>query len=162
MTRIMGLDVGSKTIGVAMSDPMGWIAQGIKTIRRGPTQDDARDLKKMIEEYDVKKIIVGLPLNMNGTEGPQALSVRRFVEEIAKVIGDTPVEFWDERLSTVAAERSLLEADMSRAKRKDVINHIAAVYILQGYLNFVHPPTHPEGMPPEFDDEDNEDNGDDE
>lgn len=137
--RIMALDVGSKTIGVAMSDPMGWIAQGIKTIRRGATQDDARDLKNMIAEYEVQKIIVGLPLNMNGTEGPQAQSVRRFIEEATKVIGTIPIEFWDERLSTVAAERSLLEADMSRAKRKDVINHMAATHILQGYLDSLRP-----------------------
>src|SRR5262245_7072826 len=100
--RIMGLDVGTKTIGVAMSDPMGWIAQGVKTIRRGPTDADCRDLKKMIEENDLSMIVVGLPLNMNGTEGPQAESVRRFVEEMQKIIPNTPVEFCDERLSTVA------------------------------------------------------------
>ncbi len=132
--RILCLDVGSKTIGVAMSDPMGWIAQGVKTIRRGPTDADCRELRKMIEENEVKKIVVGLPLNMNGTEGPQVANIRRFAEEMAKVIPDVPVEFWDERLSTVAAERGLLEADLSRAKRKDVINHMAAVFILQGYL----------------------------
>lgn len=133
--RIMGLDVGSKTIGVAMSDPMGWIAQGVKTIQRGPTDVDCRDLKKMVEEYEVKKIIVGLPLNMNGTEGPQVANIRRFVEEMQKIITDIPVEFLDERLSTVAAERSLLEADLSRAKRKEVINHMAAAFVLQGYLD---------------------------
>lgn len=133
--RVLCLDVGSKTIGVAMSDPMGWIAQGIKTIRRGPTDADCRDLKKMIEENEVLKIIVGLPLNMNGSEGPQVSNIRRFVEEMQKVIPDIPVEFWDERLSTVAAERSLLEADLSRAKRKEVINHMAAVFVLQGYLD---------------------------
>ncbi|HSA59722.1 MAG TPA: Holliday junction resolvase RuvX [bacterium] len=132
--RIMCLDVGSKTIGVAMSDPLGWIAQAVKTIRRGATQDDSLDLKKMIEENEVKTIVVGLPLNMNGTEGPQAASVRRFVDEMRKVIPDVPVEFWDERLSTVAAERGLLEADLSRAKRKGVIDQMAAVHILQGYL----------------------------
>jgi len=132
--RILCLDVGSKTIGVAMSDPMGWIAQGIKTIRRGPTDGDCRDLKKMIEEHEVERIVVGLPLNMNGTEGPQAVNIRKFVEEMQKIIPEIPVEFWDERLSTVAAERTLIEADVSRAKRKDVINHMAAVQILQGYL----------------------------
>jgi len=131
----MCLDVGSKTIGVALSDPMGWIAQGIKTIRRGPTDVDCGELKKMIEEKEVSKIVVGLPLNMNGTEGPQAGAIRKFVEEMKKVIPDSPVEFWDERLSTVAAERSLLEADLSRARRKELINHMAAVQILQGYLD---------------------------
>jgi putative Holliday junction resolvase len=132
--RIMCLDVGSKTIGIALSDPMGWIAQGIKTIRRGATQSDCLELKKMIDEKEVKRIVVGLPINMNGTEGPQVQSVRRFVEEMQKVIPDVPVEFWDERLSTVAAERGLLEADLSRAKRKRVIDQMAAVHILQGYL----------------------------
>ncbi|HEX5035925.1 MAG TPA: Holliday junction resolvase RuvX [bacterium] len=146
--RVMGLDVGTKTIGVAMSDPMGWIAQGIKTIRRGPTDADCRDIKKMIDENEVAKIVVGLPLNMNGTEGPQAESVRKFVEEMKKVIPDTPVEFVDERLSTVAAERSLLEADMSRAKRKEVINHLAAAHVLQGYLDSQRPPL-PEHPPEE-------------
>jgi putative Holliday junction resolvase len=132
--RILCLDVGSKTIGVAMSDPLGWIAQGVKTIRRGATQEDSLELKKMMEENEVGTIVVGLPLNMNGTEGPQAQSVRRFVEEMQKVIPDVPVVFWDERLSTVAAERGLLEADLSRAKRKDVIDQMAAVHILQGFL----------------------------
>lgn len=135
--RILCLDVGSKTIGVAMSDPLGWIAQAVKTIRRGSTQNDSLDLKKMVEENEVKTIVVGLPLNMNGSEGPQAQSVRRFVEEMRKVIPDVPVEFWDERLSTVAAERGLLEADVSRAKRKGVIDQMAAVHILQGYLEAI-------------------------
>lgn len=141
----MCLDVGTKTLGVAMSDPLGWIAQPIKTIRRSATEADCRDLKKMIEESEVGKIVVGLPLNMNGTEGPQARSVRRFVEEMAKVIPDVPVEFWDERLSTVAAERGLLEADLSRAKRKGVIDQMAAVHILQGYLESRRLPADPEG-----------------
>jgi putative Holliday junction resolvase len=132
--RVMCLDVGSKTIGVAMSDPLGWIAQAVKTIRRGATQEDSLELKRMLEEKEVGMIVVGLPLNMNGTEGPQAQSVRRFVEEMQKVIPGVPVEFWDERLSTVAAERGLLEADLSRAKRKGVIDQMAAVHILQGYL----------------------------
>lgn len=132
--RILALDVGSKTIGIAMSDPMGWIAQGIRTIRRGATDADCRDLKKMIEENEVGKIVVGLPLNMNGSEGPQAVAIRRFVEEMKKIIPPIPVELWDERLSTVAAERALLEADLSRAKRKEVIDYMAAVQILQGYL----------------------------
>jgi putative pre-16S rRNA nuclease len=135
----MCLDVGSKTIGVAMSDPMGWIAQGVRTIRRGPTQNDCRELQTMIREGEVSRIVVGLPLNMNGTEGPQAESVRRFVDEMKKVI-DIPVEFWDERLSTVAAERGLIEADLSRAKRKEVINHMAAAHVLQGYLDAHRPP----------------------
>lgn len=133
--RILCLDVGSKTIGVALSDPMGWIAQGIKTIRRGATDTDCRDLKKMIDENEVGKVVVGLPLNMNGSEGPQAVSIRRFVEEMQKIIGNIPVEFWDERLSTVAAERALIEADVSRAKRKKIIDQMAAVHILQGYLD---------------------------
>ena len=129
------MDVGSKTIGIAISDPMGWIAQGLRTLRRKRTADDCRELGDIVRENAVGTVVIGLPLNMDGTEGPQAQNVKKFGEEMKKILGDVPVVYWDERLSTVAAERGLLEADLSRAKRKEVINHMAAAYILQGYLD---------------------------
>lgn len=132
--RILCLDVGTKTIGLAVSDPMGWTAQGITTLFRKNYEEDAKALKKVIAEYEVEKILVGLPLNMNGSEGPQAEKVRSFIQGVEKAL-EKPIEFWDERLSTVAAERSLLEADLSREKRKKVIDKMAAVFILQGYLD---------------------------
>jgi putative Holliday junction resolvase len=132
--RILGLDIGSKTIGVAVSDEMGLIAQGITTLKRKGLHQDVEQLLKVIEEHGVKKIIVGLPKNMNGTLGPSAKMVLSFLEELKKFI-DLPIITWDERLSTVAAQRALLEADMSRKKRKRVIDKVAALLILQGYLD---------------------------
>lgn len=133
--RILCLDVGSKTIGIAVSDPMGWTAQGIMTIHRKEWTSDCRELEKLIQEYKVESILIGLPLRMDGTEGDQARMVREFAEKMKKQTGEIPVVFWDERLSTAAAERGLLEADLSRAKRKKVVNQMAAVFILQGYLD---------------------------
>jgi putative Holliday junction resolvase len=132
--RILCLDVGSKTIGVAVSDPMGWTAQGIATLTRKDPLSDCREVKRLIAEYGVEKVLVGLPLNMDGTEGTQARFVREFAERMAGHL-EVPIVFWDERLSTAGAERGLLEADLSRAKRKRVINQMAAVFILQGYLD---------------------------
>ena len=131
--RILGLDVGSKTIGVAVSDPMGWTAQGIKTLERKGHEAD--ELEALIREYQVEKIIVGLPLNMDGSLGSQAQSVQKFADFLISRFPSVPVFLQDERLSTVGAERSLLEADLSREKRKKVIDKMAAVFILQGYLN---------------------------
>ena len=138
--RILGLDVGSKTIGVAVSDPMGWTAQGVSTIQRKDMVADAREVERILEEYAVEEIVVGLPLMMNGSEGNQAIFVKEFVESLKthlklKLNKERPIHLLDERLSTVAAERNLLEADLSREKRKKVINKMAAVFILQGYLN---------------------------
>jgi len=133
--RIMGLDVGDKTIGVALSDPLGWTAQGLEVIRSGDNinQDLAR-LAEIVTEHGVEKILVGLPKNLNGTIGPQGEKVLAFIERLKEKI-DLPVKTWDERLSTVAAERVLLEADVSRGKRKKVIDKMAAAVILQGYLD---------------------------
>jgi putative Holliday junction resolvase len=136
--RILCLDVGTKTIGVAVSDPTGMIAQGIKTIRRGPSEWD--ELKNLVTEYEVQEIIVGLPLNMDGSEGSQATFVRKFTKFLTSKFPELPISMLDERLSTVAAERQLLEADLSREKRKGVINHMAAAYVLQGYLDQRFPP----------------------
>jgi putative holliday junction resolvase len=133
--RILSLDVGSKTIGVAVSDPMGWTAQGLKTIRRRGQKNDLIELKSLVRQYEVEEVLMGLPLNMNGSEGPQAEKMRAFAKIVEEGI-KLPVKLWDERLSTVGAERSLLEADMSRSKRREVIDKMAAVYILQGYLDF--------------------------
>lgn len=132
--RIMGLDVGDKTIGVAVSDQMGWTAQGIEVIRRTSLDRDLKRLREIIETYQVEKVVVGLPRNMDGTVGPQAMKVEEFIGSFSALI-KLPIIWWDERLSTVGAERSLLEADLSRAKRKKVIDKMAAVFILQGYLD---------------------------
>lgn len=134
MKRIMGLDVGNKTIGVAVSDLMQLTAQGITTVRRKGIKKDLEELDKIIKEKEVTEIVVGLPKNMNGTLGPQSEKVVKFTEKL-KTITDLQIKFWDERLTTVAAERSLIEGDMSRQKRKKVIDMIAAVLILQGYLD---------------------------
>ena len=135
MPRIMGLDVGDKTIGVALSDLLGWTAQGLETIRRIGIKKDLQRLEEIIKEYEVNKIVVGLPKNMNGTIGPQGEKVLEFNERLEKRFNNIEIVPWDERLTTVAAERSLIEADVSRKKRKEVIDKIAAVYILQGYLD---------------------------
>ncbi|SHK05658.1 Holliday junction resolvase RuvX [Tepidibacter formicigenes] len=134
MKRIMGLDVGDKTIGVAVSDLMGLTAQGIKTIRRESIKKDLEELENIIKEKDVDKIVIGLPKNMNGTLGPQGEKTIKFSEKLKKKV-DLEIEFWDERLTTVAAHRSLIEADVSRKKRKKVVDMLAAVLILQGYLD---------------------------
>jgi putative Holliday junction resolvase len=131
--RILGLDVGSKTIGVAVSDPTGIIAQGVKTIDRG-NRDWREQLEKIAQEYEIKRIVIGLPIHMNGSEGKEVASVRKFGDFVGEKI-TVPIIYWDERLSTVAAERTLLEADLSREKRKKVIDKMAAVFILQGYLD---------------------------
>lgn len=132
--RLMGLDVGNKTIGVALSDPLGWTAQGLEVIRRSGINRDLERLKEIIEEYEVEKAVIGIPKNMNGTLGPQAESVLGFIEIFRESTG-IPVETLDERLTTVAAERMLIDADVSRSKRKKVIDKMAAVMILQGYLD---------------------------
>lgn len=134
--RSMGLDVGSKTIGVAISDAMGWTAQGIETVKINEQVNDFgyKRLKELIKEYEVTTIVVGLPKNMNGTIGPRGEICQEFAKNIEKKF-KVPVVLWDERLTTMAAERVLLEADVSRSKRKKVIDKMAAVMILQGYLN---------------------------
>ncbi|CCO08812.1 Holliday junction resolvase RuvX [Desulforamulus hydrothermalis] len=132
--RIMGLDVGEKNIGVALSDPMGWTAQGLEVIRRQHNDKDFARLQEIIKEYGVEKILVGLPKNMNDTLGPQGEKVLAFIEEL-KARVDLPIQTWDERLSSVAAEKLLIQADVSRKKRKQVIDKLAAAVILQCYLD---------------------------
>lgn len=131
--RIMGLDYGERTIGVAVSDALLMTAQGIKTIRRSPKE--LAELKTIIQEYEVDEIVLGYPKNMNGTLGPRAQATEEFAQLLKEEFA-LPVTLWDERLSTMGAERSLLAADVSRAKRKQVIDKMAAVFILQGYLDY--------------------------
>lgn len=131
--RALALDVGNKTIGVAVSDLMGWTAQGLEVIRRRALEKDLERLKEIIKEYEVEEIVVGLPKNMNGSIGPQAQIVMEFVTQLEMVV-NIPIVYWDERLSTMEAERALISADVSRKKRKEVIDKMAAVVILKGYL----------------------------
>ena len=132
--RIMSLDVGSRTIGIDCSDALLMTAQGIETIRRTSLEKDFNRLQELIAEYEVHELVVGMPKNMNGTKGERAEKTEEFVEKMKEVI-DLPVSYWDERLSTVMAERQLIAADVSRKKRKSVIDKMAAVVILQGYLD---------------------------
>ena len=133
--RYISLDVGDRTIGVAASDLLGLTAQGIKTIRRTSNRKDFHELKEIISDFDDVTFVIGLPKNMNGTEGERREIVRNFAENLKKSFPDVKQIFWDERLSTVAAEKSLIAADVSRKKRKKVIDKMAAVYILQGFLD---------------------------
>ena len=132
--RIMALDVGSRTIGVACSDALYMTAQGVETIRRTSWAKDFERLLRLINDYEVEEIVVGMPRNMNGTKGERAEKTEEFVERL-KEVTTLPITYWDERLSTVMAERSLIAADVSRRKRKAVIDKMAAVVILQGYLD---------------------------
>ena len=134
MERIMGLDVGDKTIGVAISDPLLITAQGLKTIRRKSIKKDIEEIKAIIEEYNISKIVIGFPKNMNNTIGPQGEKVLDFVEKLKRRV-DVEIILEDERLSTVSAERLLIEGDVRREKRKKVIDTVAATYILQVYLD---------------------------
>jgi len=132
--RILGLDVGDKTIGIAVSDPMGWTAQGVEVWYRRDKGEDLAHVAQLVKRYDAACVVVGLPVNMNGTLGPQAEKVMAFVRELGEKVA-VPVETWDERLTTRAAEQVLLQADLSRRKRKCVIDQVAAQLILQNYLD---------------------------
>lgn len=131
---VFGLDPGTKTIGVATSDVTRSVATAIKTIRRRKFTNDAAELLALASEREAVGFIIGLPINLNGTEGPRAQSVRAFARNLA-ALTPLPIAFWDERLSTVAAERVLLAADTSRKRRAEVIDAVAAAYILQGALD---------------------------
>jgi putative Holliday junction resolvase len=129
--RLMGLDLGEKTIGVAVGDPGHRIATPITTIRRTKFTEDAKKLLALIDERQVGGLVIGLPLNMDGSEGPRCQSVRQFANNIGK-LRDLPITFWDERLSTVAVTRDMISADLSRAKRAKIVDQSAAAFILQG------------------------------
>lgn len=132
--RLLGFDVGEKTIGVALSDALFMVATPYILISRKKWMQDLEVIKKIISTENVYGVVIGLPLNMDGSEGPKCQSVRQFARNLLKEV-DLPVIFWDERLSTVAVTRTLLDADMSRAKRKDNVDKMAASFILQGFLD---------------------------
>ncbi|MGA1180783.1 MAG: Holliday junction resolvase RuvX [Marivivens sp.] len=131
---ICGLDLGTVTIGVAVSDSMRSVATPLETIKRKKFTLDATRLLEIVKARDLKGIVLGLPMNMDGSEGPRCQATRAFARNLERLT-DLPIAFWDERLSTVAAERALLEADTSRKRRDEVIDHVAAGYILQGLLD---------------------------
>ncbi len=135
-TRLLGLDLGSKTIGLALSDPAFMVASPIDTIRRTKFGKDAAELDRLIADRGVGGLVLGLPINMDGSEGPRCQSTRQFATNLIQRGMEQPIVFWDERLSTAAVERVLIdEADMSRRKRADVVDKMAAAYILQGALD---------------------------
>ena len=131
---ILGLDLGDKTIGVAVSDRLWTVATPLSTIRRTKFTADAEALLALAQGREATGLILGLPRNMDGTEGPRCQSTRAFARNLSRLT-DLAIGFWDERLSTVAAEKALLEADTTRKRRKEVIDHVAAGYILQGALD---------------------------
>ena len=133
--RILALDVGGRRMGLAVSDDLGLTAQGLPTLKRTKPSSDLKHIKHLVKEYAAKMIVVGLPRNMNGSIGAQANIVLDFIEDLKRKIPGTPVVPWDERLTTREAERVLLEADLSRSKRKKKVDQVAAVLILQNYLD---------------------------
>ena len=138
--RILGLDYGDKTVGVAVSDIFGWTAQGVEIIRRNNPMEYKQSLGRLaqlIEEYNVEKIVLGFPKNMDGSEGARCEKTLEYKKRIENRFRNIPVELWDERLSTVAAQRFLHEADYDIKKSKSVIDKMAAVFILQGYLDSI-------------------------
>jgi len=136
--KLLGLDLGTKTIGVAISDGMRYSATPLETIRRSKFTADAERLKVLIAENQAVGVVLGLPLNMDGSEGPRAQSTRAFARNLSKLI-HIPIAFWDERLSTSAVTRTLIEADVRRDKRAEVVDKLAASYILQGALERLRP-----------------------
>ncbi len=132
--RTIGLDVGTRTIGIAISDELGITAQGLKTLRRKSGEEDLREIAEIVRQFEVEKIVFGLPKNMDGTLGKQAEFTLKWMKIVMYKL-QIPVVAYDERLSTVGASKVLLEADLSRRKRKKVIDKLAAVLILQGYLD---------------------------
>ncbi|MFP4275561.1 MAG: Holliday junction resolvase RuvX, partial [Paracoccaceae bacterium] len=132
---IAGLDLGEKTIGVAVSDRLLAVATPLETVKRSKFTQDAERLRAIFAAREIGGVILGLPRNMDGSEGPRCQSTRAFARNLDRLIPEMPIGFWDERLSTVAAERALLEADTSRKRRAEVIDHVAASYILQGVLD---------------------------
>ena len=132
--RFLGLDIGTKTIGLALSDVLGMIATPTETLRRGKFMDDSKKLFAMVKQHEVGALVLGLPLNMDGSEGPRCQSVRQFAANLL-ISQDIDIAFWDERLSTVAAHRVMIEADLSRKRQAEVVDKMAAAVILQGFLD---------------------------
>lgn len=132
--RLLGLDVGTKTIGMALSDVTRSVATPFDTIGRTKFTADAKTIREVVEKYQVGALVIGFPLNLDGSEGPRAQSTRAFASNLAAHV-EVPMVFWDERLSTAAVERHLIEADASRKRRAEVVDRMAAAYILQGALD---------------------------
>jgi putative holliday junction resolvase len=136
--RLLGLDVGTKTIGLALSDVTRSVATPYDTIRRSKFTADAKTIREVVEKNQVGALVIGLPLNLDGSEGPRAQSTRAFARNLAAHV-EVPMVFWDERLSTAAVERHLIEADVSRKRRAELVDRMAAAYILQGALERLRP-----------------------
>jgi len=135
MGRILGLDVGDKTVGVAVSDELRWTAQAVMTLKRENKKKDIEAIARLVKTYSAEEIVVGLPKNMDNSLGEQAEKVLKFAKSLETQMHKVTVTLWDERLSTSSANRVLISADLSRKKRKRVVNTLAAVVILQGYLD---------------------------
>ncbi|HYM02565.1 MAG TPA: Holliday junction resolvase RuvX [Stellaceae bacterium] len=138
-SRLLGLDVGTKTIGMALSDTTLLIATPLDTIRRSKFKDDVKRLAEIVSRHQVGGIVVGLPVSLDGSEGPRAQGVRQFAKNLLEPI-DLPLAFWDERLSTAAVERGMIEGDLSRKRRAEIVDKVAAAYILQGLLDRIGRP----------------------
>jgi len=136
MMRILALDLGTKRVGVAISDELGLTAQGLTVLNRRPHDQFLKNLAGLVQEYQVTSLVLGLPRRMDGSLGPEAQRVLSMADQLTTLL-ELEVLTWDERLSSVAAERVLLEADTSRRKRKQVIDKVAATYILQNYLDYL-------------------------
>ncbi len=132
--RLIGIDLGSKNVGLALSDTGLMVASPLETMKRGRLKEDVATLRERVTRYDVGGIVIGLPRNMDGSDGPAAQAARAYARNLAREL-DLPVTMWDERLSTAAVERTLLDADMSRRRRGEVIDKMAASFILQGFLD---------------------------
>ena len=137
--RLLGFDVGTKTIGLALSDTRLVIASPLETVRRGRFRDDAARLLTLIDRHGVGGLVLGLPLTLAGSDGPRTQSVRQFTRNLL-ALRDLPAAFWDERLSTTAVEREMIAADLTRKRRGEIVDRVAAAYILQGCLDFLGRP----------------------
>ncbi|HEX3029855.1 MAG TPA: Holliday junction resolvase RuvX [Clostridia bacterium] len=136
--RILGIDYGDSRIGMAVSDPMGWTAQGLETIKNAGTNwSHLERILDVIREYNVDKIVVGFPKNMNGTIGPRGEKTLEFIEKLKEKVNNAEIIKWDERLTTVAANKTMHEMGIKTSKKKNMVDRIAAVYILQGYLDSI-------------------------
>jgi putative Holliday junction resolvase len=134
--RLMGLDVGTKTIGIALSDTRRTIASPLETIRRGKFRGDAERLRDLAAKHGVGGLVIGLPIAMDGSEGPRCQSTRQFARNLLEIV-ELPIAFWDERMSTAAVQREMIEADLTRKRRAEIVDRAAAAYILQGCLDFL-------------------------
>lgn len=149
--RIMGIDYGDSRIGIAVSDPFGWTAQGLDTVKRGADGDEGalKKICQLVKQYDIEKIVVGFPRNMNGTIGPRADKTQEFIDMLSEKTGKEIIK-WDERLTTVAAGKAMREMGIKASRNKEKVDRIAAVYILQGYLDSIGHNKQPASGPEAF------------